>query len=85
MNVKLIGLKNRSSMVCMTTTSVSIYIYAKYSFSIQLLMPRGNAGTHIFFVGDSAQCIYGFRGAKSKHVMKLDCIDTQLTTSWRFG
>jgi len=42
-------------------------------------------GTHIFFVGDSAQCIYGFRGAKSSYVMKLTCIDTKLTQSWRFG
>jgi hypothetical protein len=42
-------------------------------------------GTHIFFVGDSAQCIYGFRGAKSTHVMKLDCIDLMLTESRRFG
>lgn len=42
-------------------------------------------GTHIFFVGDSAQCIYGFRGAKSRYVMSLDCIDTELTRSWRFG
>ena len=23
-------------------------------------------GTHVYFVGDMAQCIYGFRGAKSK-------------------
>jgi hypothetical protein len=36
-------------------------------------------------VGDSAQCIYGFRGAKSSYVMKLDCIDIMLTKSWRFG
>ena len=42
-------------------------------------------GTNIFFVGDSAQCIYGFRGAKSTHVMKLDCIDLMLTESRRFG
>jgi hypothetical protein len=43
-------------------------------------------GTHIFLVGDSVQCIYGFRGAKSTHVMKLpDCIDVMLTKSYRFG
>ena len=42
-------------------------------------------GTHLYFVGDAAQCIYGFRGAKSSYVMKLDCIDTKLTKSWRFG
>ncbi|KAL7546573.1 hypothetical protein ACHAWF_009905 [Thalassiosira exigua] len=42
-------------------------------------------GTHIFFVGDSAQCIFQFRQAKSSNVMMLDCIDTQLTKSWRFG
>mmetsp|Transcript_27674 Transcript_27674/g.65824 ORF Transcript_27674/g.65824 Transcript_27674/m.65824 type:complete len:1040 (+) Transcript_27674:188-3307(+) len=42
-------------------------------------------GTHLYFVGDAAQCIYGFRGAKSSYVMKLDCIDRQLTKSWRFG
>lgn len=34
-------------------------------------------GTHIFFVGDSAQCIYGFRGAKSSYVI----ISTVLTLS----
>lgn len=43
-------------------------------------------GTHIFLVGDSVQCIYGFRGAKSTHVMKLDkCINVMLTQSYRFG
>lgn len=42
-------------------------------------------GTHIFLVGDSVQCIYGFRGAKSTHVMKLNCIDVMLTKSYRFG
>jgi hypothetical protein len=43
-------------------------------------------GTHIFLVGDSVQCIYGFRGAKSTHVMKLDkCINVMLTKSYRFG
>ncbi|KAL7549750.1 hypothetical protein ACHAWF_013012 [Thalassiosira exigua] len=42
-------------------------------------------GTHLFFVGDSAQTIYGFRGAKSRNIMDLDCVDTQLTKSWRFG
>mmetsp|Transcript_12964 Transcript_12964/g.23839 ORF Transcript_12964/g.23839 Transcript_12964/m.23839 type:complete len:633 (+) Transcript_12964:102-2000(+) len=42
-------------------------------------------GTHIFFVGDSAQCIFGFRGAKSLFTMRLDCIDFKLTKSWRFG
>mmetsp|Transcript_30586 Transcript_30586/g.64706 ORF Transcript_30586/g.64706 Transcript_30586/m.64706 type:complete len:1199 (+) Transcript_30586:90-3686(+) len=45
-----------------------------------------NFGTHIFFVGDSAQCIFGYNGAKSSNVMKLThCIDTNLTRSWRFG
>ena len=42
-------------------------------------------GTHIFLVGDSVQCIYGFRGAKSTHVMKLNCTDVMLTKSYRFG
>jgi len=43
-------------------------------------------GTHIFLVGDSVQCIYGFRGAKSTHVMKLhNCINVMLTKSYRFG
>lgn len=43
-------------------------------------------GTQVFFVGDSAQSIYSFRGAKSSNVMSLpDCIDKLLTKSWRFG
>lgn len=42
-------------------------------------------GTHVYFVGDSAQCIYGFRGARSSNVMKLNCVDLKLTKSWRFG
>lgn len=40
----------------------------------------------IFFVGDAAQTIYGFCGAKSSNVMSLPrCVDRLLTKSWRFG
>lgn len=40
----------------------------------------------MFFVGDAAQTIYSFRGAKSSNVMSLsDCIDRLLNKSWRFG
>jgi hypothetical protein len=36
-------------------------------------------------VGDAAQTIYGFRGAKSKFMMEILGIDYSLTKSWRFG
>ena len=42
-------------------------------------------GTHVFFVGDAAQTIYSFRGAKSRHLMSLKATDLSLTTSFRFG
>lgn len=42
-------------------------------------------GTHIYLVGDSVQCIYGFRGANSTNIMKLNCTDVMLTKSYRFG
>lgn len=42
-------------------------------------------GTHVFLVGDAAQCIYGFRRAKAQNVMELECVDAALTRSWRFG
>jgi len=43
-------------------------------------------GKHVFFVGDAAQTIYSFRGAKSKHMMSVkNVIDCTLTRSWRFG
>ena len=40
----------------------------------------------VYVVGDAAQAIYGFRGAKSKYLMDLP-IDKELmlTESWRFG
>ena len=52
---------------------------------VEWIQGQKEYGTHIYFVGDSAQSIYGFRGAKSANVMKLDCLDTQMTKSWRFG
>jgi superfamily I DNA/RNA helicase len=44
-------------------------------------------GTHVYMVGDAAQTIYGFRGAKSSYMVNLggDVINCTLTTSWRFG
>jgi superfamily I DNA/RNA helicase len=41
---------------------------------------------HVYVVGDTAQSIYGFRGAKPDYVTDLD-IDAErfLTESWRFG
>ena len=53
--------------------------------------------TQLYFVGDLAQTIYSFRGAKSKFIAQLEgyvrrpgggtipIIDRSLTTSWRFG
>jgi superfamily I DNA/RNA helicase len=43
-------------------------------------------GTHVYVVGDAAQTIYSFRGAKSKSLMALEVDkDCFLTASWRFG
>jgi superfamily I DNA/RNA helicase len=43
-------------------------------------------GTHVYVVGDAAQAIYGFRGAKPQFLMQLECDnDRMLTESWRFG
>jgi superfamily I DNA/RNA helicase len=43
-------------------------------------------GTHVYVVGDAAQTIYSFRGAKSKSLMALEVDkDCLLTASWRFG
>jgi len=53
---------------------------------VDWLHSQSKHGTHIYFVGDAAQAIYSFRGAKSSHVMKIqECIDLKLTRSWRFG
>jgi len=46
---------------------------------------QANHGTHVYLVGDAAQTIYGFRGAKSKFMMEILGIDYSLTKSWRFG
>lgn len=49
-------------------------------------MNKSLTGTHVFLVGDAAQTIYSFRGAKSANVMSLpNCNDRFLTKSWRFG
>ena len=45
-------------------------------------------GTHIYLVGDAAQTIYSFRGAKSKYMMNIEVDEEKclaLTKSWRFG
>jgi superfamily I DNA/RNA helicase len=41
----------------------------------------------VIFVGDAAQTIYSFRGAKSRYMMNLKgkVVDCTLTKSWRFG
>lgn len=45
-----------------------------------------NHGTHVYIVGDAAQTIYSFRGAKSKYMVNVKgAVDFKLTTSWRFG
>ena len=37
-------------------------------------------------MGDAAQALYSFRGAKPSYVMSLpDCVDRYITKSWRFG
>jgi superfamily I DNA/RNA helicase len=43
-------------------------------------------GSCVTVVGDPAQAIYGFRGAKPQYLMNLDCTHHyMLTESWRFG
>ncbi|KAL7464606.1 hypothetical protein ACHAXS_004946 [Conticribra weissflogii] len=42
---------------------------------VDLIAKQKDYGTQIFFIGDAAQTIYSFRGAKSSN----------LTKSWRFG
>eukprot|EP00592_Proboscia_alata_P001278 CAMPEP_0194373956 /NCGR_PEP_ID=MMETSP0174-20130528/22325_1 /TAXON_ID=216777 /ORGANISM="Proboscia alata, Strain PI-D3" /LENGTH=925 /DNA_ID=CAMNT_0039153245 /DNA_START=461 /DNA_END=3238 /DNA_ORIENTATION=+ len=45
-------------------------------------------GTHVYLVGDAAQTIYSFRGAKSKFMMGVEVAPEHccsLTKSWRFG
>jgi superfamily I DNA/RNA helicase len=43
-------------------------------------------GTHIYVVGDAAQTLFTFRGAKSQSLMALEVDkDCMLTASWRFG
>ncbi|GBG35084.1 F-box DNA helicase protein 1 [Hondaea fermentalgiana] len=47
---------------------------------------QNKRGKILVFVGDAAQTIYGFRGAKSKFLMGIrDCSDFSLTKSFRFG
>lgn len=47
---------------------------------------QSNLGKQLFLVGDAAQTIYSFRGAKSRFMMSIDSnIDLNLTKSWRFG
>ncbi|KAL7517357.1 hypothetical protein ACHAWX_002285 [Stephanocyclus meneghinianus] len=53
---------------------------------VDFIDKQKNFGTHVFFVGDAAQTIYSFRGARSYNVMSLpNCIDRFLTKSFRFG
>lgn len=44
-----------------------------------------NYNTLVYFVGDAAQTIYSFRGAKSKYMMTIKAVDGTLTKSFRFG
>jgi len=53
---------------------------------VDLIGKQLQYGTAIFFVGDAAQTIYSFRGAKSSNYMSLpNAIDMCLNKSWRFG
>ncbi len=53
---------------------------------VDLISKQLQYGTAIFFVGDAAQTIYSFRGAKSSNYMSLgNAIDLCLNKSWRFG
>ena len=53
---------------------------------VELNDNHSRIGTHVFFVGDAAQTVYSFRGARSSNVMSLpNCIDRFLTKSFRFG
>lgn len=53
---------------------------------VDLIAKQLQYGTAIFFVGDAAQTIYSFRGAKSSNYMSLkNAIDLCLNKSWRFG
>lgn len=53
---------------------------------VDLIAKQLQYGTAIFFVGDAAQTIYSFRGAKSSNYMSLkNAIDLCLNESWRFG
>mmetsp|Transcript_18431 Transcript_18431/g.31190 ORF Transcript_18431/g.31190 Transcript_18431/m.31190 type:complete len:1010 (+) Transcript_18431:1561-4590(+) len=53
---------------------------------VDLIAKQLQYGTAIFFVGDAAQTIYSFRGAKSSNYMSLpNAIDMCLNKSWRFG
>jgi hypothetical protein len=53
---------------------------------VSFIARQKDFGTQIFFVGDAAQSIYSFRGAKSSNVMSLpDFVDRILNKSWRFG
>jgi superfamily I DNA/RNA helicase len=46
---------------------------------------KGARAKQVFFVGDAAQTVYGFRGAKSEHLMSLqNTRDFDLTQSFRF-
>ena len=53
---------------------------------VELIAKQLQYGTIIFFVGDAAQTIYSFRGARSSNYMSLsNAIDMCLNKSWRFG
>jgi len=53
---------------------------------ISWLAQQADYGAQVYFVGDPAQTIYSFRGAKSSLLMKLNVQKScTLTKSWRFG
>lgn len=88
MDVRWIGSTGRRVLVSICDRYSSVFFCCFITWTLEshtYCIHDMNLGTHVFFVGDSAQCIYQFRGAKSANLMKLDCIDYQLTKSWRFG
>jgi hypothetical protein len=53
---------------------------------VDLLLQQHARDVHVFFVGDAAQSIYSFRGAKSGPLLSYEpAVDLPLTESFRFG
>ena len=75
--IKILGsLATFASSFFISNKKNSTFVFLYSSFS----------GSDVFFVGDAAQQIYGFRGGNSEHFMNIpDAIDLKLTQSFRFG